>query len=80
MARTFDDKPQIVVAREFHSSRHVCSISGFHGIHAGRGRPSVEPAADLRAARLIADEKGIVDVLKSSLTLRAIRRACARPE
>ena len=64
MARSFDHESKITVAREIDSGCHVRSVAGFHGMRAGCGRPGIEPAADLRAAWLVADLEGIGDILE----------------
>ena len=62
VAGAFHDEAQIVVAREIHRRRDVAARSRLHRIGAGRRRPGVEPAGDLRAAGLVAEIERIADV------------------
>src|SRR6266404_1058414 len=51
-----------IVAREIHRRRDIAARPRLHRIGAGRGRPRVQPAGNLRAAWLVAEVEWILDI------------------
>jgi hypothetical protein len=68
VAAAFDDKPQIVLAGEIDSRRHVARVMRGDRIDAACCGPSVDPSGALRRARMVLNEIGVAQVFDGCLT------------
>jgi hypothetical protein len=78
VAATFDDKAQIVLAREIDRGGDI--LGGFSGdcIHAWGKHPSVDPAGTFRRPRLVADKERVAQRFEDIAAGCASRVADAR--